>query len=244
MNDQSAPSSEQPSRSSSSVGVPVAIVIAGGLVAAALYFGSGRAPAGQLGATADQPAAGPAEPPVGELRPVGEDDHVRGPASAKVTMVEYSDLECPFCKRFHPTLQKVVAEYPNDVQWVYRHFPLEQLHSKAPKEAEAAECAGEQGKFWEMVDTIFEVTPANDGLELDKLPVLAEQAGVTNIPQFEQCLEAGKYAERVARDLADAAAAGGQGTPYTVLLGARGQKVPISGAQPYEQVKAAIEQLL
>jgi len=231
----------------STLGVPVAIVIAGGLIAAALYYGGGSASpgAGQDNGTAPEAAApDTAVATVGEMRPVTEADHIRGAANAKVTLVEYSDLECPFCKRFHPTVQQLLSEYPNDVRWVYRHFPLEQLHSQAPKEAEATECAGEQGKFWEMTDLIYEVTPSNDGLDLTQLPVFAEQAGVANIPQFEQCLESGKYADKVAADLADATTAGGQGTPYSVLIGLDGTKVPISGAQPYASVKAAVDKLL
>jgi len=245
MNDQPNFSSEQPARQSSPVGVPVAIVIAGGLIAAALYYG-GRVPArtgGEAGAPSE-PAGQVAGETVGEFRAVDNTDHVRGSANAKVTMIEYSDLECPFCKRFHPTLQQAVNEFPNDVRWVYRHFPLEQLHSKAPKEAEATECAGEQGKFWEMLDLIFEVTPANDGLDLKELPALAQKAGVADTQQFQECLDTGKYADRVAKDLTDAEAAGGQGTPYTVLIGPDGSKVPVSGAQPYASVKAAIEQML
>lgn len=244
MNEQAPSTSEQPSPPSSSVGVPVAIVIAGGLIAAALYYG-GRVPARTGEETGAGTQAGQvAGDTVGEFRAIDNTDHMRGPVNAKITMIEYSDLECPFCKRFHPTLQQALNEFPNDVRWVYRHFPLEQLHSKAPKEAEATECAGEQGKFWEMVDLIFEVTPANDGLDLKELPALAQKAGVTDVQQFQECLDSGKYADRVAKDLADAEAAGGQGTPYTVLIGPGGTKVPISGAQPYASLKAAIEQLL
>lgn len=245
MNGEVPSSSEQPARQQSPLGVPVAIVIAGALIAAALYYG-GRSPAQTAGEREEgtEAAGEVAGETVGEFRPIDAGDHVRGAANAKVTMIEYSDLECPFCKRFHPTLQQAVDEFPNDVRWVYRHFPLEQLHSQAPKEAEATECAGEQGKFWELVDLIFEVTPANDGLNLDELPKLAQQAGVANVQQFQDCLASGKYADRVAKDLADAEAAGGRGTPYTVLVGSDGKKVPISGAQPYASVKAAIQDLL
>lgn len=232
----------------SPLGVPVAIVIAGALIAAAVYFG-GRVPAGQPPANDDVVAASDegaevAGAVIGDIRPVGEADHVRGAAEARVTVIGYSDLECPFCKRFHPTMQQLVKEYPNDVRWVYRHFPLEQLHSKASKEAEATECAGEQGKFWELLDIIYEVTPSNDGLDLGTLPQLAQRAGVKDIQQFEGCLETGKYADRVAGDLADAAAAGGRGTPYSVVVGPSGEKESLSGAQPYEAVKAAVEKYL
>ncbi len=168
------PATQPSAPKSSALGVPIAIVVAGGLIAVAVYFGSGKAPAqqaapGQQGEN-PQAAAQPPQPTIGNFRPVTDQDHIRGAANAKVTVLEYSDFECPFCKSFHPTLQKLLNEYPNDVRWVYRHSPLVQLHSKAPKEAEATECAGEQGKFWEMTDKIFEVTPSNNGLNLADLP--------------------------------------------------------------------------
>lgn len=243
---------QTPSSKSSSFGVPAAIVIAGGLIAAALYFGGGKTPAqevasGQQAANpqAAQPAAQPPQPTIGSFRPVDEKtDHIRGPQNAKVTVIEYSDLECPFCKKFHPTMQQLLSEYPNDVRWVYRHAPLTQLHSKAPKEAEATECAGEQGKFWEMTDKIFEVTPANNGLDLAELPKLAQQVGVANAQQFQSCLDSGKYAKHVEDDLADAQTAGMQGTPYSVVIAASGEKFPLSGAQPYSAVKQLVEQAL
>ncbi len=242
-------SGDKESSQKSTVGVPVAIVIAGALVAVAVYFGGNRAPVTPVseevsGVVVDEGVGEPEKPAVGEMREVDSKDHVRGVSNAKVTIVEYSDLECPFCKRFHGTMQQVIKEYPNDVRWVYRHFPLVMLHSKAKKEAEATECAGEQGKFWELTDKIFEVTPGNDGLDLESLPELARQVGVVNISQFESCLESGKYAERVEEDLADAEAAGGRGTPYSVVIGPDGEKTPLSGAQPFEAVKAAIEDLL
>lgn len=250
MNDTNSSGDSSPKRpaagSSATLGVPVAIVIAGGLIAAAVYFGGGGAPADL---TAEQevmvePEAEVAGAVVGNIRAVTDEDHIRGAANAKVTLIEYSDTECPFCKRFHETAQQLVDEYPNDVRWVYRHFPLAQLHSQAQKEAEATECAGEQGKFWEMIDLIYEITPSNDGLNLDQLPIYAEQSGVANIAQFNDCLESGKYTEKVEADLADAAVAGGQGTPYSVLIGPDGKKVPINGAQPYPNVKAAVDNLL
>lgn len=244
---------QNPSSKSSSFGVPTAIVIAGGLIAAALYFGGGKAPAQQVASgqqaanpQAAQPAAQPPAPAIGEIRPVTDKDHILGPANAKVTLVEYSDLECPFCKKFHPTMQQLLKEYPNDVRWVYRHFPLDAIHSKARKEAEATECAGELGgndKFWAYMDKLFEVTPSNNGLDPAELPKIAEAVGL-NRAQFEACLTSGKYAAHIQEDLDDAQAAGGQGTPYTVVIAASGQKFPLSGAQPYSAVKQLVEQAL
>lgn len=246
----SSPSSDRSSSPVSNVGVPAAIVLAGGLIALAIYFGGGQdtsvagPAAGQPGVAGTAGQQPPAEPAVGDIREITEEDHIRGAQNAKVTIIEYSDLECPFCKSFHPTLQQVLREYPNDVRWVYRHFPLEQLHQQAPKEAVATECANEQGKFWELLDKIYEVTPSNDGLDLATLPTLAREVGVPNIAQFESCLNADKYADTVAADLADAQAAGGRGTPYSVAIGPDGTKKAISGAQPYSAVKETIDSLL
>lgn len=235
------------SKVTSTFGVPLAIVIAGGFIALAIYFGGAKpgttTPQAAVPSGAPQGAV-PAQPVIGEIRAVSDQDHVRGPQNAKVTVIEYSDLECPFCKRFHPTMQQLVSEFPNDVRWVYRHFPLEQLHKQAPAESVATECAGEQGKFWELLDKIYAVTTSNDGLDLKQLPVYAKEVGVANIPQFEACLTSDKFKERIAADMADAQVAGGRGTPYSVVIGPDGTKQAISGAQPYASVKQMVEAML
>lgn len=91
---------------------------------------------------------------------------VRGNVNAQITIIEYTDLECPYCKRFHQTMEQIMATYSNDVRLVLRHFPLDSLHKKSRAEANAVECAAEQGKFWEYVDGIFKVTPSNDGMDI------------------------------------------------------------------------------
>lgn len=177
------------------------------------------------------------------LAEVNKSDWARGAENPKITIVEFSDLECPFCKRFHDTMKQVMNNYGDQVQWVYRHAPLKQLHSKAPKEAEAAECVGDLGgeeKFWAFVDKIFSVTPSNNGLNMDKLPDYAADVGV-NKQKFKNCLDSGRMSSEVQSDLQDAKSAGLRGTPYSVLIGPDGQKVPISGAQPYSKVKSLIE---
>ncbi len=180
------------------------------------------------------------------IAPVTDADHVRGDLSkAKVAIVEYSDTECPFCKDFHPTLKQVVAEYGDQVAWVYRHFPLTSIHPKAVKEAEATECANELGgpeKFWAFLDKIYEVTPANNGLDAAQLPVIAQQVGLDRA-KFESCLSSGKYSQKIQDDIAAAAAAGAQGTPYSVIL-TGDQKIPLEGAVPFAQIKSALDQLL
>lgn len=230
--------------------IPLAIIIAGALVGGGLAYGLGNigngsgsvsGNTGQRAGLAPTPSSD--KPQEITLRPITKDDHIRGNANAPLTIVEYSDEECPFCKRFHPTMQQVLKEYSGKVRWVYRHFPLDQIHPKTRKEAEATECAGEQGKFWEYVDRIFEVTPSNNGLDPAELPKIAEFVKL-DVSKFNACLSSGKYAKRVADDLQDAISAGGQGTPYSVLINAKGEKTPISGAYPFENVKSIIDQNL
>lgn len=225
--------------------IPAAIVLAGAIVAGAIVVTRAPVRAPAAPPNASDPAVAAATAPIKvTVRPVdAARDHVLGALDAPVTLVEYSDTECPFCKRFHTTLQQVVREYDGKVRWVYRHFPLDALHSKARKEAEATECAGAQGKFWEYTDKLFEVTPSNDGLDAAQLPQIAKDVGL-DVAAFETCLQSGQMAARVQEDLDDAAKAGGQGTPYTVILGSKGETIPFSGAQPYENLKQVIEALL
>ncbi len=177
------------------------------------------------------------------FRPVSNDDHLRGDKNAKVTVIEYSDLECPFCKTVHPTMQKLMTDYSGKIQWVYRHYPLVQLHSQAPKEANAAECASEQGKFWEFIDLVFERTPSNDGLDLAKLPDYAEELKM-NKKKFTDCLSADKYDSVVQGDATDATNAGARGTPYFLVVDAKGNTTPINGALPYAQFQQAVDAAL
>lgn len=179
--------------------------------------------------------------------PLQDNDHVRGDRKARILLIEYADLECPFCKRFHPTAQQAVDDYKGQVAWVYRHFPIDSLHSKADKEAEAIECAGELGgedAFWKMTDKIFEVTPSNDGLNLDDLPNLASQVGL-NSGKFKACLDSGKYAQRVEDDYQGGIKAGVTGTPGNILLDTKtGKNKVVPGAVPFDQLKQAIDNLL
>lgn len=182
-----------------------------------------------------------------DVPPITDSDYLRGDRSAKLVLIEYSDLECPFCKRFHPTAAQIFDEYKGQVAWVYRHFPLEQLHPKAPKEAEAAECVGDLAgseAFWKFVDNIFEVTPANNGLDLAKLPEYAVAAGVDKA-QFQTCLDSGRMAERVQAQYDGGARAGVTGTPGNILLNTEtGETKLIAGAQPFSVFKSAIDEML
>ncbi len=174
------------------------------------------------------------------------EDHIKGDKGAKLTWIEYSDLECPFCKKIHPDLQKMLSEYSGKVAWVYRHFPIASLHSKAPKEAEAAECAAELGgndAFWKFVDRLFEVTPANDGLDPKQLPQIAADVGLSR-GAFQTCLDGGKYASHVQSDLDGGSKAGVNGTPGNFLLDDKGNAWVIPGAVPYTTIKQVVDSAL
>lgn len=177
------------------------------------------------------------------IPPPSESDHLRGPATAAVVIIEYSDLECPFCKRFHETMNQVVAEYGNKVAWVYRHFPLEGLHQKAKAEAEAVECAAQIGGnegFWKYLDKIFAVTPSNDGLDLSLLPVLAQEVGLDRTA-FEACLKNNDFDAKISAQIAEAESNGGTGTPFPILIGPDGKQTALPGALPFSQLKTLID---
>ncbi len=179
----------------------------------------------------------------GILEPVSARDHIRGERSAPVKLVEFADTECPLCKRFHPTLQRLVADYPGKVAWVFRHFPIAEIHPRATKEHEATECAAELGgeaTFWAYLDRIYAITPSNDKLDPAELPRIAQYVGLERAP-FEQCLQSGRHAARVAADVADALAAGAPGTPYSVIVAPNGRTYAVVGAQPYETLRLVID---
>ena len=164
-----------------------------------------------------------------------DDDSVLGDSKAPVTIIEFSDYQCPFCERFYTaTLPQIKTEYINTgkVKLVYRDFPLSSIHPQAEKAAEAAECAGEQNKYWEMHNKLFE----NQGaLDTDSLKKYAQQIGLDS-GKFNDCLDSGKMASEIAKDTADGTSYGVQGTPAFFINGQE-----ISGAQPFESFKQIID---
>ncbi len=230
--------------------VPAAIILAGALIATALYFMNNSS---QSSTAIELPKAGSAAPERKDIRGVQEGDYIKGSPDAKLVIVEFSDTECPYCKRFHGTMQQVMDEFggSNKVAWVYRNFPLTSLHKKAVPEAVALECAGELGGndgFWKFTDMLYDKTPSNDGLDLALLPTFAEATGL-DVAKFNKCLQDEKMLERVQEDLEEAVASGGRGTPYNVLL-YKGQQIPLEGGIPFEDyngnpgMKTIIEQVL
>ena len=223
--------------------IPIAIVIAGAFVAGAIYI----APKGDIKGSAPKTQEAENTASLENINPVSAADHIRGNLDAPVKIVEYSDMECPFCKRFHPTMQQAMNEYGKDgkVAWVYRHFPLDQLHPvKARKEAVASECAAELGGndvFWKYIDRFFELTPSNNQTDVDTvLPQIAREIGL-DVEKFNTCLSSGKYDKHVEEDYQNATATGGTGTPWSIVVAKNGKKYPLSGAQPYSAVKQLIE---
>jgi protein-disulfide isomerase len=181
-----------------------------------------------------------------KLPAVSSSDYLRGNKNAEITLIEYSDLECPFCKQFHATAKQVMTDYNGKVAWVWRHYPIAQLHSKAPKEAEATECAQELGgvdAFWKLVDKIYEVTPANNGLTLAELPTYASQVGL-NQEKFKTCLDSGKYADKIEKAVNAATTLGASGTPANFIVNKKGEVWIIPGALPLTNVKAVIDEAL
>ena len=225
----------------SNLAVPIAIIIAGAIIAGALYFTKGT--------TAPKENTANNEPTIADVAPVTPNDHILGNPNAPIVIVEYSDMECPFCKTFHSTMNQIMDEYGKDgkVAWVYRHFPIDQLHSKADKEAEATECAFAQGgneMFWKYINRIFEVTPSNNNLDSAQLPAIAKELGL-DAAKFNECLSSGTYASKVETMYQSGITAGVRGTPHSFVITTKdGNKYPLEGAQPYATVKSVIDAAL
>lgn len=227
--------------------VPAAILIAGIIIGGAVIYTKGA-----LTEKKDSQNASAIKSSTINIDPVTIDDHIRGTPDAPITIVEFSDLECPFCKIFHGTMQKIMEEYgkTGKVAWVYRHFPLS-IHPKSPRESNASECAYEQGgneKFWQYVDKVFSITPSNNQLDPLQLPIIAKDIGL-DLVKFNTCLDSGKYNEKIQKNYQDGIRVGigsipDTGTPYSVLIDKKGNKIPINGAQPYEAVKRLIDAML
>jgi protein-disulfide isomerase len=194
-----------------------------------------------------RPAQAARSSPAGPVRASIADAPSLGRSDAPVTIVEFSDYQCPFCQRFFATtLSALKKEYveTGKVRYVFRDYPIDQLHPHARKAAEAAHCAGEQGKYWEMHDILFQNAKA---LAVPQLGVHARAIGLDSTA-FDACLADGRHAARVERGIADAAAAGVQGTPGFVIGRTTNSDViegmPIRGAQPLDAFRHLIDRAL
>lgn len=245
--------------------IPLAIVVAGVLIAGAVIYT--KEPA-KTDPQSDN------DKPEKEIvyKQISETEHLLGSPNATIVLIEYSDLECPACQFFHPTITRLIGDYGKTGQlaWIYRHAPLLNIHPKAQKEAEASECAAELGgndAFWKYIEAVFKVSPANNGLDPAQLPIIAGNVGLDK-KEFGTCLKSDKYASKVQDDYQDAITADLTGTPHNLLVLKRPlsqenkeifenqyknagikltknrQVVVLPGAYPYEAMKKLIEDIL
>ena len=228
--------------------IPGALLISAIIVAMSIYSGAELIAKSGIAGASDVAKKAPSQVTETSVKvpPVTSADHIKGKMSAKVVIIEYSDTACPFCKRFHTTLEQITKTFnTNEVAWVYRHFPLDKLHSKARKEAEATECAADQGgnaKFWQYTDKLYEITPSNNKLESSELVTIAKLVNL-DTKKFEACLTSGKFAAKVEADRLGGANAGARGTPYSFLVTSKGS-TPVNGAVSFETLKSQIESVL
>jgi protein-disulfide isomerase len=163
---------------------------------------------------------------------VAADGPAKGPANAPVTIVEFSDFQCPYCSRVVPAIEQAVKKYGDKVRVVFRQFPLNNIHPQAQKAAEASLCANEQGKFWELHDAMFADQKA---LGVDQLKAKAAELKL-DAEKFASCVDSGKFASQVAADLAAGQKAGVSGTPAMFINGRF-----LNGAVPFEEIARTID---
>jgi len=179
--------------------------------------------------------------------PPNDDDHILGDRDALISIIEYSDFECPFCKRFYKTPKQAIADNPGVVNSVFRHFPLGFHDPLATQQALASECVADIGgneKFWQYHDKIFETTDSNGkGMEVSELTTLAKEVGV-NTNEFQTCLDSEKFLADVQADIKSGVDAGVTGTPGNIIRNNKTGEVRfLPGAYPIEAIQAAIDEL-
>lgn len=214
--------------------IPGAILVAGALIAGAVIY-SNRSPSLETASLGE---------PAGKVEASADDDPFLGSRDAKVTIIEFSDYQCPFCRSFwRDTLNQIKQEYIDSgksVEFVYRDFPLSTIHPMAQKYAEAAECSQDQNKYWQMHDKIFEEQDklgqgTIGAYGVDDIKRWGGELGL-NILEFNQCLDSGKYASEVKKDFEDGSKAGVGGTPTFFINGQ-----VVVGSQPFEDFKNIID---
>lgn len=241
---------EKPAESSAQtkkpmINTPAAIVTAGVVIALALLLsgkGSGNVKNNQVNDADGQQQEQVVPPENVSVRPT---DHVRGDLSkAEVVIVEYSDSDCPYCQRFHVSMQDAVKKYGNKVAWVYRHFPLS-IHPNANNEALALECVASLGgndAFWSYLDQVIDITVAPD----KSAPILSSMASALGVDAgaFKTCVASKDIKAIIDNQSAEAQTLGAQGTPYSIAFNKDGKQVVIPGAVPFEELQKTIDGLL
>ena len=221
-------------------GIIVGYALGGGLPVGTIKNPAANAPT-QVAGLPTNPTP-PAAPTPSYDPPSADDDAFLGEKDAPVTIIEFTDYQCPYCGRhFSQTMGQIKSTYVDTgkVKYVVRDYPLN-FHPFAQKAAEATECAADQGKFWEMHDKLFQNQTTLD------IPSLKTYAGALGLTQssFDDCLDSGKYASEVQKDLTDGQAVGISGTPGFWVIGADGEGEIVSGAVPFANFQAAIDRHL
>jgi len=177
-----------------------------------------------------------------KLPAVNDTDHVRGSRDAAITIIEYSDFECPFCSRFHPSMLEAMDVYGDDIAWVYRHFPLDTIHPSAIPAALASECVADLGgndAFWDFTDYLFE----NQTTALSDLPGSAANIGLS-ASAVQTCMDSGRFDDKVDAQYTAGAQAGVSGTPGNFVVNRNGDVWSLPGAVPFETLKVTIDEAL
>lgn len=199
-------------------------------------FGSNAA---KLPTSAAQPTAAPVPTPApADVEGPSDQDHIRGNSNANIVLIEYSDFDCPFCSTFHTTAQRAVDEL--GIMWIYRHFPLTNIHPDAQAKAEASECVFDQGgdeAFWEFADLLFTEKPAVSDLE----SIVSERLGLS-ASEFTNCVDARSAQTTVLEQMEGGSRAGVNGTPGNFIYNIETKEaIPLRGAVPFETVKSTVE---
>ncbi len=240
-NTQAPHADESQQKSENTYLIPAAIIVAGLIVAGAVIYAFAPDKGVESGNTAksglsDTDAGGSVS------QSIADDDPVLGNADAPVTLVEFGDFQCPFCKKFHDEARKEILNMyveTGKVKIVYRDFPLENIHPSARPAAEAAECADDQGKFWPYHDTLYTRQAELAKGTMDYI-ALASELGL-NRAVFEKCVKDRKYKDEVTKDYEDGVKAGVDGTPALFI---NGKKVTPAGAQPFSTFQVQIDAAL
>lgn len=234
MDEQNKPSSEPSFYKSNYFTIPLAIIIAGAMISGAVLLSNNKNQKNQIRNLPNQLQE---EEDLSKIYSVSPDDDPRqGEAKSKVTIIEFSDFQCPFCKKALPTVKKILKNYQGQIEFVYRDFPLD-FHKQAQNAAEAAQCANEQNKFWEYHDLLFEKQnewAKSEGLEFFKK--YAQELKL-EMEKFNRCLEGHKYKEEVEKDLKDGEEVEVSGTPTFFINGRK-----LTGARSYEEFKKIIDE--
>ena len=215
--------------------VPISIIVAGVLIASAVFFSSGGGSQESFGNNLS--------PTADNVRPVDNTDHVRGNFDAEVSIIEYSDYECPFCQRVHPTLSQIVEDFDGEVRWIYRHFPLTSIHSRALDASIAGDCVANLGgndAFWSFSDRVLN-NQRHLGAELYES--IAADLDIP-IEAFRACQNDPSIQDAIGVNYQNALDSGGRGTPFIIVTNKNGDTFPFSGALPYAQIKSIVEQAL